>query len=71
MVQEKDKKSSSKQRTCCGYQSGEVFRQFSPDGKNKKATEVFKDHDTGEKEVILSDQLALERHDYTPQKLNE
>ena len=69
MVQRKGQNSSSRQRTCCGKQRREVFRQFSPDGKNKKATEVhLRDHDIGEQEVIIYDRFALKRHDYTATK---
>ena len=47
-------------------QRREVFRQFSPDGKNKESyRSSLKDHDFGVQQVIIYDRLALERHDYT------
>ena len=37
-------------------------------GTNKKDTESLAEHNIGEKEVMLFDRIALERHDYTATK---
>ena len=66
MVQQKRKKSSSKQRTCCRKRRREVFRQFSPGGKNKKATEVhWRTRILVSKKWLFMLDLLFERHDYT------
>ena len=70
--QQKGKKSSSKQRTRCGKQRREVFRQFSPDRKNKKDTEVHgRTTILKSKKYFFTIDLLWRDMIFQPQKRNE
>ena len=65
MVHQRGRGCSSKQRTCYGRQRRKVFAKWQEQESHRSS---LKDSDFGEKEVIIYDQLALERHDYTATK---